>query len=135
VSEGFTLERLGPEHNDRDYAAWSSSVDHIRSSPGFGPDSSWPHDMSLAENLADLERHARDLAERSGFTYSVVDPDGDVIGCVYLYPARDGVHDVHVRSWVRASHAELDPTLREAVAAWLAGSWPFERPLYEPLLD
>src|SRR4029078_12796457 len=74
----FSLEPLGPEHNERDYAAWSSSVDHIRASPGYGPDSSWPHAMSLAQNLADLERHARDFAERRGFTYAVLDPEGDV---------------------------------------------------------
>jgi len=91
--------------------------------------------MSLVENLADLERHARDFAERSGFTYSVVDPEGDVVGCVYLYPARDELHDVHVHSWVREARAELDLPLREAVAGWLVDSWPFERPLYEPLLD
>ena len=29
------LEPLGPEHNERDYAAWTSSMDHIRRSPGF----------------------------------------------------------------------------------------------------
>ena len=30
--------------------------------------------------------------------------------------------------------AELDAPLREAVAGWLSSAWPFERPLYEPLL-
>jgi hypothetical protein len=130
----FTLEPLGPEHNERDYAAWSSSVDHIRASPGYGPDSSWPHAMSVVDNLGDLERHARDFVERTGFTYAAVDLEGDVVGCVYVYPARDDAHDAHVRSWVRASRAELDVPLRDVVAAWLGASWPFERPLYEPLL-
>jgi len=91
--------------------------------------------MSLDDNLADLERHARDFAERTGFTYTVLDPERDVIGCVYVYPATDDVHDAHVQSWVRASRAELDAPLREAVAAWLVLNWPFARPLYEPLLD
>ena len=133
-AESFRLEPLGPEHNERDHAAWSESIEHILGSPGYGPESRWPHEMSLEENLGDLERHARDFAERTGFTYTVLDADADVIGCVYVYPARDDVHDVHVQSWVRASHAELDVPLREAVAAWLARDWPFERPLYEPLL-
>ena len=31
----FRLRPLGPEHNASDYAAWSSSIDHIRSTPGF----------------------------------------------------------------------------------------------------
>ena len=134
TTDVFTLEPLGPEHNERDHAAWSSSIDHIRASPGYGPSSPWPHVMSVADNLDDLERHARDFAERSGFTYSVLDPGGDVVGCVYVYPARDATYDAHVRSWVRESRAELDLPLREAVAGWLGSSWPFERPLYEPLL-
>jgi hypothetical protein len=136
VGDGFRLEPLGPEHNDRDHAAWSSSIDHIRASPGYGPDSRWPHEMSPEENRGDLERHARDFVERTGFTYTVLDPyDGDVVGCVYVYPAHDGEHDARVQSWVRVSRTELDTPLRRAVAAWLVESWPFERPLYEPLLD
>ena len=136
VTSGFTLEPLGPEHNERDYEAWTSSIEHIRASPGYGPERSWPRPMTLPENRADLERHARDFAAGTGFTYTVLDTTGDdVIGCVYVYPAEDGVHDASIQSWVRASRAELDPALRAAVAEWLASSWPFERPLYEPLLD
>jgi hypothetical protein len=56
-----------------------------------------------------------------------------VIGCVYVYPSRDELHDARVQSWVRASRSDLDAPLREAVAGWLS-SWPLERPLYEPLL-
>ena len=83
------LVPLGPQHNERDYAAWSSSIDHIRATPGF-PDGDWPHEMTLEENRGDLERHARDFAARTGFTYTVLDPDdGDVIGCLYIYPLGD----------------------------------------------
>ena len=32
----FVLEPLGPEHNDQDYDAWTSSVDHIDATPGWG---------------------------------------------------------------------------------------------------
>ena len=134
-SDLFRLEPLGPEHNERDYAAWSSSIEHILGSPGYGPDSTWPHEMSLEENLADLERHARDFYEGAGFTYTVLDSENAVIGCVYIYPARDDAHDARVQSWVRESRAELDSPLRQAVVAWLSEAWPFERPLYEPLLD
>ena len=123
VTPLFRLEPLGPVHNERDYAAWSSSIDHIRASPGF-EGRSWPREMSLEENLRDLEGHARDFAERTGFTYSVLEGD-DVIGCVYIYPARDGTHDARVMSWVRADRAELDGPLRHAVSEWLASGWPF----------
>ena len=134
VGDGFRLEPLGPEHNERDYAAWSSSVEHIHGSPGFGPDATWPRPMSLDENLADLERHACDFEERTGFTYTVLDGE-EVVGCVYVHPATDGGHDANVRSWVTVSRGELDGELRQAVADWLmSDAWPFERPLYEPLL-
>ena len=118
---------LGPEHNVADHAAWSASIDHIRATPGFHG-REWPpvDGMSLEENLADLERHARDFAERVGFTYTVLAPDGeDVLGCVYIYPARDERHDAAVSSWVRADVAELDAVLHAAVSRWLADAWPF----------
>jgi hypothetical protein len=128
------LVPLGPEHNESDHAAWTSSVAHIRATPGFETQSWPPEDgMPLVANLDDLERHARDFEERTGFTYTVLTPGTEeVIGCVYIYPARDDEHDAHVRSWVRADRAELDPVLHAAVLRWLAERWPFERPLYAP---
>jgi hypothetical protein len=131
VTPLFRLEPLGPEHNERDYAAWTSSVDHIHASPGFEA-WRWPYEMTLEENLRDLERHARDFADRTGFTYSVLDGD-DVIGCVYVYPDREGEADTHVRSWVRADRADLDLALRRAVRDWLEEAWPFERVGYDGL--
>jgi hypothetical protein len=130
----FHLVPLGPEHNDADHAAWTSSIAHIRATPGFER-RPWPPEqgMSLAENLADLEQHAREFAARTGFTYTVLSPQsGEVLGCVYLEPARDEEHDVSVRSWVRASVAELDGALHETVLAWLAADWPFARVSYAP---
>jgi len=131
----FHLEPLGPQHNESDHAAWTSSIEHIRRSPGF-PDGNWPHEMTLEENRADLERHARDFFDRKGFTFTVLDRNDDVVGCVYVYPARDGVHDARVQSWVTESEAEHDDALRRSLADWLTSdAWPFERPLYEPLLS
>jgi hypothetical protein len=121
--DGFRLEPLGPEHNDRDYRAWTSSMEHIRATPGdLG---SWPHPMSLEENLADLERHARDFAERKGFTYSVLDGD-EVIGCIYIYPDKQGDSDANVLSWVTESRAEMDVVVWRAVSEWLSQEWSFE---------
>ena len=125
----FVLEPLGPEHNERDYAAWTSSMEHIHATPGF-TESTWPHEMTLEENRGDLERHERDFAGRTGFTYTVLDSgDGDVIGCLYIYPLKDGP-GARVESWVRADRAELDVPLAEAVAGWLEADWPFERTVY-----
>ena len=124
-TESFVLEPLGPEHNERDFEAWASSIDHIRATPGFAG-RRWPHPMSLAENLADLERHRAEFDARTAFAYTVLDPEtDDVIGCVYVNPdeAQDG--GVAVRSWVRVTHSNLDEPLRTAVLDWLERDWPF----------
>src|SRR5438105_13743823 len=124
VADGLVLEPLGPEHNEDDYAAWTSSVEHIRATPGF-ENRRWPRELTLEENRRDLEEHAADFAARTGFTYTVrVAEDGAIVGCVYIYPAGDGAS---VRSWVRADRAELDTPLWRAVSDWLAREWPFER--------
>lgn len=130
VTDGLRLEPLGPEHNEADYAAWTSSIAHIRATPGFEA-RSWPDPgMTLDENRTDLVAHARDFAERTGFTYTVLDEHGTVIGCVYIYPAHDPEHDAHVRSWVRAADADRDVALYRAVRDWLAEAWPFRSPEY-----
>jgi hypothetical protein len=136
----FRLEPLGPQHNAADYAAWTASIGHIRATPGFAG-ASWPHEMSLAENLRDLERHAQDFAGRRGFTYTVFSTiTGEVIGCVYIYPppgqdpgrGSTGGWQAVVRSWVRADRAALDPVLYRAVRAWLERDWPFDSIEYAP---
>jgi len=133
VTEQFRLEPLGPQHNEGDYEAWMSSIDHIRATPGFER-WRWPDpDMTAEQNLGDLQQHAKDFAERSGFTYTVLDPgSGRVIGCVYIYPTKGADAAADVRSWVRADRAELDVPVHDAVSAWLASAWPFTAVSYAP---
>jgi hypothetical protein len=141
VASGFVLQPLGPRHNVADFDAWSSSMAHIHATPGF-EGSDWPHEMSVEQNLGDLELHERDFAEGRGFTYTVLDPrDGGVIGCVYIYPVgaadadpnADAVPcDASVRSWVRADRAALDEPLWRAVSNWLRSEWPFANIRYAP---
>lgn len=125
-ADGFRLEPLGPRHNEADHAAWTSSIEHIRATPGF-LGRSWPPPagMSLAENLRDLESHASDFEKRTGFTYTVLDDAGVVIGCVYIYPSHSDAGVAEVRSWVRADRADVDGPLHQAVTSWLASDWPF----------
>lgn len=128
ATEHFRLEPLGPQHNEADLAAWMSSIDRIRATPGY-PDGDWPplEGMTPARNLRDLVRHADDFTARRGFTYTVLDPvDGDVIGCVYLYPSPSPHHDAVAQSWVRADAARLDLPLAEAVTRWFASHWPWD---------
>ncbi|HEX3929438.1 MAG TPA: hypothetical protein VHW64_01950 [Nocardioides sp.] len=131
VGAGFRLEPLGPQHNESDHAAWTSSIAHIRSTPGFR-DGSWPpvDGMTLEENLSDLRRHADDFRTGAGYTFTVLDPDADaaeVIGCLYLYPSREEEWDVTALSWVRGDRSHLDGPLADAVADWLASDWPWAR--------
>ena len=120
----FVLEPLGPEHNERDHEAWTSSIDHIRATPGFAG-RTWPHPMPLEDNLADLDAHRAEFEARTAFAYTVLDPRSeDVIGCVYVDPDASA-RCVTVRSWVRATRADLDEPLRATVDAWLERDWPF----------
>jgi hypothetical protein len=129
-TDAFVIEPLAERHNAADHAAWTSSIEHIRATPGFAG-RTWPTPMSLAENAADIARHARDFADRTGFAYTVLEPaSGDVIGCVYFYPPLRDRYDADVRSWVRADRAELDKPLYDLVRSWLAESWPFQKPDY-----
>jgi hypothetical protein len=120
----FVLEPLGPEHNDQDYDAWTSSVEHIHATPGWA-ESSWPREMTPDENRADLQRHANDFRKRTGFTYTVLDPASrDVIGCVYIYPCPTAT----TRPVCSPGYGEpraADIPLWRTVSEWLASDWPF----------
>ena len=125
----FRLEMLAPSHNDRDYEAWMSSIEHIHATPGFAPPDwggdDWPTPMTLDENLADLTQHRREFLAGEAFAHSVLDSDGDeVIGCVYIDPDDSGAAAAMVRSWVRASRADRDVDLAVAIDQWLRESWP-----------
>ena len=133
VTDAFRLEPLGPQHNEGDYQAWMSSIDHIRSTPGM-QGRSWPRpEMTLADNLKDLQGHAADFAARSGFTYTVrASGTGEIIGCVYIYPPGKSQPGVRILSWVRADRADLDVPLHDAVSEWLRTAWPFTEFTYAP---
>lgn len=131
----YRLERLTAAHNERDYAAWTSSMEHIRATPGFD-DHDWPHEMTLDDNRGDLVKHDHDFEAFRGFTYSVVSPEqGDepeVIGCLYIYPSNKSGVDAKVRSWVTEARADLDKVLWSDVSDWLSTDWPFSVVDYAP---
>jgi hypothetical protein len=121
----FVFEVLGPEHNESDLAAWSSSIEQIRSSPGWAG-SRWPSRVySPAENLADLTAHRDHHERRLDFAWTVLDPaTGDVIGCVYLKPPPESGAPAVAKSWVRADRAALDAELRTHLRPWWEQAWP-----------
>jgi hypothetical protein len=132
IDDSFVLEPLSPEHNEADYSAWISSVEHIRRTPGF-VDSDWPREISLEQNRADLAKHAKEFAERRGFTYTVLDLERvEVLGCVHIYPSKNPIFDAEISSWVRSDRVELDSRLCRRVSEWLSELWPFEAVSYAP---
>ena len=123
----FRLVPIGPEHNDRDYDAWTSSVDHIRRTPGFA-EYSWPREMTNEQNLSDVMRHADEFRQRTAFMYTVI-VDNEIVGCVHIYPSGSVGH-ANVLSWVRQDRASLDEELYDGVDRWLHDYWPFSAITY-----
>jgi len=125
-----------PRHGHR--AEWCQTMSSLTPKGRFVlvdiGDRPWPvEDYSLERNEADLQEHEADFAERKGFTYTVLDPDDKVIGCLYVYAAvRTDSPDAgaNVRSWIRADYADRDVDLYRAVMAWLADAWPFNKVVY-----
>jgi len=132
-TDQFRLALLGPEYNESDYAAWTSSIDYIRSLPGWTT-SSWPRPMTIKENLQDCASHRARSSAGSDFAYTVLLPDRDeVIGCVYLKPTTPPHRGaVAVSSWVTPAHADLDKPLYEVVTQWLTDTWPWSVVHYDP---
>jgi hypothetical protein len=122
----FRLTLLAPKHCDSDYAAWTSSMDFIRTLPGWAG-SKWPYPMTIEDNLRDCETHLSRSTAGLDFAYTVLLPDRDeVIGCVYFMPTRPPrAGSVHVRSWVTAEQSALDKPLHDAVDSWLSDEWPW----------
>jgi len=119
------------KHAAVDHATWTTSIEHIKATPGFGG-RAWPSGIaSPEENAAGIRKHELDFAERRGFAYVVLAPvTGEYLGCVYFYPPRSPAFDVDVRSWVKAEAASLDKPLHDCVRVWLADRWPWRAPDY-----
>ncbi|MEM8765863.1 MAG: hypothetical protein AAGE43_00335 [Pseudomonadota bacterium] len=124
--EAFRLRMLAASDAEADYEAVMASAARLRA----GSENGWPRiGFTLAENLADLERHEQEFYDRVAFAYTMVAPDeSSVLGCVYFNPPTSPEADVNVHLWVRDEHhPALTRTLYEAVVAWLVKDWPFER--------
>lgn len=124
----FRLRMLHCDDVHADYAAVMSSAQHLAR---VWPESGWPGALTLAENLADLQRHQHEFETRQAFAYTMVRPDeSEVLGCVYINPTRRRGYDAEVFMWVRVSElaAGLDARLQRDVSDWLASCWPFRRP-------
>jgi RimJ/RimL family protein N-acetyltransferase len=133
-SKRLVLRPLRATDAALDYdAVMSSALELRRWNAGH-----WPADgFTLAENLADLERHEREHVEREAFTYTVQSPDAArCLGCVYIKPVwseaaplcGEAARAATVGFWVRTSEIEhdLDRHLLAVLLEWLRVDWPFD---------
>ena len=127
-TDEFRLRMLTVNDVVKDYDAVMSSVDHLSK---VWPQSGWPDDLTLEEDLIDLGWHQREFMNRSSFAYTMVTLDkSTVVGCVYVNPTRKRGYDAEVYLWVRESSLEsgLDSRLYDTVKRWLDSDWDFDNP-------
>jgi len=126
VFENYRLEKLSPEVAEIDYDAVMSSKERLRTV--FAEKTDWPEDnMSLEDNIIDLERHESEFILRKAFAYTVLNPTRDrCIGCVYIDPTLNPHYDSEVYVWVRDSEVLLDEELYSDVQNWIRNDWPFK---------
>jgi len=144
-TERFLLRPLLAADVAADYDAVMSSRAELRR----WSQSTWPEEeFTRADNLADLERHEREHLAGEAFTYTVFAPDGSrCLGCVYVAPLRPeedaalgpaaGQRRARVTFWVRAAEVanDLDRRLFEALRAWFATAWDFDRVAFTAAQD
>ncbi len=131
-TDHFCIRMLTVNDVVKDYDAVMSSIDHLQGV--FGPDSNWPPpDLTLEQDLIDLGWHQKEFQRKSSFAYTVVAPDeSQVLGCVYIYPARKADFNAQVALWVRSSVLDqgYDQLLFATVQAWMDSHWPFHEVAY-----
>lgn len=122
VFDGFMLERLTPAVVEEDFRAVTQSAPVLRGL--FGDD--WPEGLTLAQNGADLARHAREFAACLAFAWVIRSEDGSYLGCAYLNPEPGVRGRGTVVTWIVAREDRLDllAAFNSAFAAWLSERLP-----------
>jgi hypothetical protein len=141
---GLKLEVLAAVHAGEDYAAVTASAERIRGT--FGPHNGWPDAaITFAQNLADLERHAREFDVRSRFAWALRDAaSGAYVGCLYLGPIKSHEGIDHRRAlfagqaffWLSSLHRGwAEDEVFAVLRGWAAGlgaegtmAWPGRDP-------
>jgi len=121
------LEPLGPEFNALDHRAAQSSIEHLRYTLQWGD---WPSpEMTLEDNLRDLERHHGEFERGEAYAYTVLDPTGTAcLGCVYLNPVPDRPRTLVMAYWVTEDQLErgTDQHLVATVLDRVERGWPVD---------
>jgi hypothetical protein len=129
------LQVLDERHQAADYRAVCRSADRIRGV--FGPDKGWPAaNLSAAENLEDLRRHAQEFEARKAFAYAIRCTDGrDYFGCLYLKPvkSREPRATEQQRRFAAQAFVWFDvqvpqsqtEALLDELRIWVVSTWPW----------
>jgi hypothetical protein len=141
-TEEFLLRPLRASDVQLDYDAVISS----RAELLLGSGGTWPREgFTLAENLADLQRHEREHHDRVAFTYTIMNPtETECLGCMYIVPLERLVrgeggngkylseNTAYVSFWVCQSPLadHLDRRVLQAVLPWFQTDWPFSHVLF-----
>ena len=132
ATDEFRLRMLTVNDVVKDYDAVMTSIDHLKGV--FGTNSAWPkNDLTLEQDLIDLEWHQKEFQKLSSFAYTMMNLDeSQCLGCVYVLPSDNEKYDAMVILWVRKSELPngLDERLFSAVQNWLVGEWPFKNVAY-----
>lgn len=137
-TDRLLLRPLTVGHVDLDYDAVMASREQLNR----WSQTTWPTpDFTLAENLADLERHQQEHGEGVAFTYTVLHPAASrCLGCVYITPIPVVAADFYTKNgygasvgfWIRSDDldSDLESHLLATLRAWFVAEWPFDRVIY-----
>ena len=130
IKDKYCLEVLSAKFAELDFDAVSTSKKRLRNV--FGECTEWPKDdITLEDNIRDLERHESEFILREAFAYSVLTPKSDYcLGCLYIEPSASEEYDCEVYLWVRESEIELDEILFRDIKEWLELCWPFKKVVF-----
>ncbi|HYF81803.1 MAG TPA: GNAT family N-acetyltransferase [Clostridia bacterium] len=133
-TEKLRLRMLSTDDVVKDYEAVMTSIEHLQSLCDPYASGIWPReDMTIEEDLRDLERHQSEFLARIAFAYTVMSLDeSECLGCVYIDPSHVKEYDAEVYLWVRQSELErgLEEHLFQTAQKWLDEVWHFKRVAY-----
>ncbi|MEU9133671.1 N-acetyltransferase [Kitasatospora sp. NPDC048540] len=130
VPGGFHLRPIAGSDTELDHPAVMGSRERLWSI--YGEAWGWPAaTITFEADLADLERHAREMEAHQSFNYALFDDANTaLLGCVYIDPPERAGADAEISWWVVDDRvgSELEAALDALVPRWIAEDWPFTRP-------
>lgn len=130
LASGHHLRPIRASDIELDYPAVMSSQPRLWRL--FGESWGWPPaGMTVAQDLADLERHEDEMARNASFNYAIFNhEETEVLGCVYIDPPQERSTDAEVAWWVVDAMVgtELERALRDQIPGWLAEEWHLTKP-------